>query len=101
VPDVRHSEGRGRTVIVRRGDEVIGHVTLGDGNCENERCLIAINNGRPWHAIPMGFAVTLPDYHFASGTEAVMAIHNAMEGIPGRTLSLTVAQDTNWREGKY
>lgn len=51
---------------------VIGWVKK--GGCENEACLRAMQTGRMWHAVPAGFAVTLPDYHFSTRDEAIAAL---------------------------
>lgn len=37
-------------------------------------CRRAIEAGRIFHAIPAGFAKTLPEYHFASWDEAIDAL---------------------------
>jgi hypothetical protein len=63
------------TILVHDDRALIGCVR--DGGCENERCLEAIAAGRVYHAIPTGFAVTLPDYHFASIDDAVSALDAA------------------------
>lgn len=58
--------------IVSRGDEIVGYVS-GSG-CENRKCRLATKAGRPFHATPRGFGVTLADYHFATEAEAVAAL---------------------------
>lgn len=85
---------------VRRGaNEVIGNITR--GGCENITCQNAITEGREWHAIPMGFAITLPTYHYATADEAIDAIVTAMENIPGRRIDLDVGDDIAWKTGEY
>lgn len=54
---------------------VVGWVRA-DG-CENDRCLFAIAAGRPFHAIPRGFGVTLGEYHYATRDEAIAAVVEA------------------------
>ena len=44
------------------------------GGCANPKCRKAIRAGRPFHAIPAGFAVTLPDYHFSTEEDAHAAL---------------------------
>lgn len=90
---------KGEHYNVRRGaNEVIGNITR--GGCENRACAEACMAGRQWHAIPMGFAITLPDYHFATPDEAIDAIVNVMEGVPGRRMDLDVGEDIAWKTGK-
>jgi hypothetical protein len=68
-------------VIVRNDTgTVIGWVS--EGGCENAHCLAAIYEGRPFHATPRGFAVTLPDYHFTTKAEAVAALKRAARENP-------------------
>ena len=88
-----------REATATHGREVIGHV--GVGGCENPACLAAMRDERPFHATPMGFAVTLDDYHFATREEAVRAIERAMIGVPGRRLDVGVGEDHAWRAGTY
>lgn len=51
---------------------IVGYVH--EGGCANEACVEAIGAGRPWHAIPRGFAHTLKTYHYATREEAISAL---------------------------
>lgn len=51
-------------------DEPVGWIR--DHGCVNPKCLAAIDDGRPWHAIPR--CGTLPTYHFATRDAAVAAL---------------------------
>lgn len=82
------------------GPEVIGHITHG-ADCENRNCKQQQRCGRRYHATPMGFAVTVSPTHYHTVDDAVRAIEQAMEGIPGRRPELTVEEDTNWAAGAY
>lgn len=57
-----------------RNDE--GHIIgwIHDEGCENEKCVKAIKEGRPVHAIPAGFCVTMSDYHFVDSFEAGVSL---------------------------
>jgi len=59
---------------VWNNERIVGWVSK-DG-CENDACLAA--TGRPYHATPRGFAVTLPTYHYRTAREAAQAIRTAM-----------------------
>lgn len=53
--------------------------------CANPACRKAIREGRPYHATPAGFAVTLPDYHFETHAEARAALLAALRTAPPST----------------
>lgn len=53
--------------------QIVGWINTA-GDCENPTCRAAIAAGRPVHAIPAGFAATLPDYHFATANDAINAL---------------------------
>lgn len=57
---------------VRKGKNLFGWISA--EGCQNPACKRAIREGRTLHAIPAGFAVTLPDYHFATEREARKAL---------------------------
>ena len=61
------------TTTVHRAEGAVAGWVHASG-CANARCLRAIDQGRPWHAVPAGFAVTLPDYHYASLADAELAL---------------------------
>lgn len=55
--------------------EVIGWIR--NFGCDNSECTTHIVNGKRWHAIPAGFAVTLDTYHFLFLDRALDALHGA------------------------
>lgn len=59
-----------KTISTKRG--LFGWIH--DGGCENAACKKAIREGRKFHAVPAGFAITLPDYHFATSEDAERAL---------------------------
>jgi hypothetical protein len=59
-------------MIIRKKGQVIGWVS--QGGCQNPACKRAIKAGRPFHAIPAGFATSLPDYHFETAKLARAAL---------------------------
>lgn len=89
-------------LTVYRDGEVIGHVNrhAADEPHENDNCQEAIDCGQCYHAIPMGFAVTLERYHYYTASEAIAAIEHVMLRRHGRRPELTVTEDTDWASGK-
>jgi hypothetical protein len=81
---------------IYRAGRVIGHISR-DPSCDNDACIAARENGRPWHVTPMGRAVTLPTYHYATRLDAGVALYRAMRGHHGRDPRLTVGEDVAWR----
>lgn len=73
---LRAPSGDESRLVVYLDDDPIGYVD-NDQGCENPACHEALRNGRPVHAIPRGFAVTLPTYHFETVTDAVRAVVTA------------------------
>lgn len=65
---------------------LVGHV--GHECCKNPSCKKHIAEGRTWHAVPIGFAVTLDTYHFATREEAEAALIRKWYD-----MSVTVAAD--------
>jgi hypothetical protein len=61
--------------IYREDGSVAGFVRTCD--CAQADCRKATREGRPLHATPAGFAVTLPDYHFATRELACAALQAA------------------------
>src|SRR5262249_2529069 len=51
-------------------------------DCESEACKVAIAEGRTIHAVPFGYGVTLPRYHYSSRGEAIAALVVAAEEHP-------------------
>ena len=72
-------------VVYSNGNTIIGYINA--GGCENDACLDAIAQGRPIHAIPAGFAVTLDDYHFATEADAVAVLEWKATDAPVRKLT--------------
>lgn len=64
-----------KITVYNANEDVIGWVR--NFGCDNSDCTTAFVNGRKWHAIPAGFAVTLNDYHFGSLEDAIYALHTA------------------------
>ena len=54
---------------------IIGSIQ--EGRCSNPVCLQAVKQGRIYHALPTGFAMTLPTYHYVTLGEATTAIEKA------------------------
>jgi hypothetical protein len=86
------------TITLRRDDnpnEIIGWVRP-EVECENRHCKRAVREGRPWHAIPAGFATTLPDYHFRTESDARQAVLNRMRDVRGLRMDLPTAERCAW-----
>lgn len=60
------------STTVTRDGKLFGWVRI--GGCANQHCKRAIKQGRKFHAVPAGFAVTLSDYHFATEDDACSAL---------------------------
>jgi hypothetical protein len=67
-----------KTITIQNDRGLFGWIR--NGGCENPACKKAMRAGRHFHAVPAAFAVTLPDYHFATATEA----EAALLGLPTR-----------------
>jgi hypothetical protein len=60
------------TIHVRGEEGLKGFIRR--GGCQHPKCKRAMREGREFHAIPAAFAVTLPDYHFATIDDAEAAL---------------------------
>lgn len=85
------------TTTLRRDDnpdEIIGWIR--PGGCKNRTCKRDTVEGRPWHAIPAGFATTLTTYHYRTEADARQAVLNRMRNVRGLRMDLDTPARIAW-----
>lgn len=68
------ADARTSVTVYDSTNRVVGWVSNHGCSRDQQACQHGIANGCRWHAVPRGFAQTLPTYHYATLDEATAVL---------------------------